>query len=356
MQSFPLTGARALRLLTLSSALTLAACGGGGGESVSEAPVSTAVEITASNQQSVAADAGTIVTSLNPSAALFSLITLIPPTAMSVQALPAPVPMGNTSALLAAAARKFAPAATAPRLAQGVTTTLEVDCTSGSGTIEQTEPVFTETSYVASISVSLDACRTNLSGSDVLMNGTLKISLNSSEGSGYYDLLATQYTVEGDGFISRIDGDMRITAGPEGTTTSGTRLTTTTGGTRPEVVITAETQVAPRTVTLRNYRQFTRSTEGAMSTETTASVETNAFGAVATYELSTPEALVFTDMFIAGQLKVVGRNNVVLLITALGDGTFKLQRDDNGDGSIDATVSPLTASELNLSTQNMYPL
>jgi hypothetical protein len=360
MPSFSLSaGARALGLLSLSSAL-LAGCGGGGGgdDSVPAPVVSNAVEITTASQLAVAADAGTIFTSLSPMASLGAMFTLVPPTvADGVQTQTAAVKTANPAAILGAAARKFAPAAGGARLALGVATTYPVACSTGSGTATEVESETGANSYSASINVELHACQTTLGDQLVTMDGTLKVNVSMNENeTGLYEIVATNYVAQGEGFLARIDGNMRISGNAGTTVTSGTRLSyTTTIPTGEPLATAAQAATTQRTVTLRDYNETIVASGTGTSTTVQAKVETNAFGDVASYELTTPAALVrsgdlfSSQSFTSGQLKVVGRNGAILLISANGDGTFKLERDDNGDGSIQETVTPVTAQDLNLS-------
>lgn len=155
--------------------------------------------------------------------------------------------------------------------------------------------------------------------------------------------------MRGDGFKSLIDGDMRIALGDRNATVSGKRLTLSQSGTPATLAVAAETVSESRTMTLRDYKQAMVMRDDRVSIESNAVVETDAFGATSTYQLSTPKSVVWSaDIFRSGQFKVVGAGDTILYITANGDGTFKLERDDGGDGSIDDSVTPVDAEDLNL--------
>lgn len=356
--TLPAAGQRTLRLLTITSAVLLAACGGGGDGAASdpEAPVALTTAITSKSQMAVAADVGTMVSSLNPMGGITIVGSVIPDSVMvsvDANAAPAKVTMANPSAVLLAAARKLVPAAPATRLAAGATTTENVACTKGSGTyaIEEIED---SDSLSASILIDLKACETTIGeGIPVVMNGQLSLKVKLTDSKQSYSVVATQYSVTGEGFKTLLDGDMAMgmSLGEASAkmTVSGTKFTIGQTGTPTPVVVSADVAES-RTVTLSNYVQVMVFSADSITIDSAAHVETDTFGAVATYQYRTTTPLVFVpgDIFKAGRIKVVGASDTILYITANGDGTFKLERDDGGDGTIDDEVSPVEASDINL--------
>lgn len=362
-------GQRPLRLLALASALTLAACGGGGGGAPADASSGFTTEITSDTQSAVAADAGSTVSALDPSASLFMMLGTMPPI---ISAAPEALDVtrkavvASPAALLRAVADKFLPTAPADiRLAAGdTTTTRAVDCTSGSGTLTETFTAGESEIPSGQATLSLKKCATTVDSMPVVMDGTLRIQLAGSSGAPYlltYDLLATGYSVRGESFETLIDGDMRLRVEADTdvqtVTVSGKKLTFGQAGTPPSLGTGVEGPKEMRTTTLADYRQQVGVRGDRASIEASALVETEVLGEATTYALSTPKALVFAeDIFRSGRLQVVGAGGTTLHIVANGDGTFKLERDDGGDGTIDDTVSPVDAEDLNLRGPLASPL
>ncbi len=274
--------------------------------------------------------------------------------------------VAGPAALLRAVARKYAPAVPADiRLAAGdTTTTHDVDCTSGSGTITETTTSGDSGTTGGQITLSLKKCATTVDSTPVVMDGTLRIQLAATSGSALhftYDLLATGYSVRGENFETLIDGDMHLAMKADADlltlTVSGKKLTFGQAGTPPSLGAGAGGPQALRTTTLTDYRQQVVGRGDQASLESTALVETEVLGQATTYALGTPKALVYAEgIFRSGRLQVVGAGDTTLHIVANGDGTFKLERDDGGDGKIDDTMSPVDAEDLNLRAPLGSPL
>ena len=367
---------RALRALSLTSALALAACGGGGGAPADE-PQSTQLQITKENQQEVATEAGSIVTSMNPLVALLTASQLVQvPMSAGAPTVMATMKSGSPADLAKAAPESVLANAVSRLLPAGGTTlkaaaaadegeTVEVDCISGTGTINRVLPDPEAEVRRERMTLDFAECKLDYDGTRVVVDGKMEVAVTEGGDGplGLIKLTATSYSLSAEGFKTLVDGDMRIElALAEGSesTVSGTRFTMTTGGTppwlsAPEAAAAATAKLELRTVTLRDYRETMQMTDGGLRMDASASVETHGFGEPATYELATTRTLVYAEgLFTAGRIQVVGADGTVLRTSALGDGTFKLERDDNGDGSIDDTVSPVTAEELQLMVTGIF--
>lgn len=368
-------GARALRLLTLSSVLALAACGGGGdpltvGDSGSPGeqpppvvqPSQKRVVITGENQLDLASHAGSAMSGMGPMGffiAQFMLPEVPAEPTLQRSAVPtASTPATPTGAagVLAASLQKFVPAtSTRARLVVGVTTTEthQVECSSGSGTVT-TEESEGDASSTRTVTAVLDHCRTDLRGSEVVINGKLKFTITERDAAeGPYaigDILAEEYSVKDGEIDVSLDGDMHVEASEGGYVTSGERFSISGFG-----IFEGEEEEggaeAARTVTMLDYRQEVLRSEDGYTVTSEATVETDEFGELAVYELRTEQPLFYSyaqEAYAAGKIRILGANDTVLVLTANGDGTFKLERNDGGDASVDATVDGLTADDLDL--------
>lgn len=355
--------ATAARASVVCVPVLLAACGGGG-DGGATANVAPAVQITSANQQAVASDAATSTTG---NIGMFVLGGLTPPVVaasnlsgvVQVRTAAAASPT-NPTAIAAALVHKFHQASTSgTQLAAGVTTTSTVQCTSGSGTITQTQPDPGSSTYSYSETIALTNCQTTLdSYGAVTMNGTLTISETGAEtstGSTYTaDFVASNYTVQSDAFNALLNGDMHMVGSSDNTgsteTISGTQLTVSATVQQSQTLASAiVASPTVHTVSLHNYSEhYTYDNASSVTTESNdATVETNTFGTLQSYRVTTPQAVtIASGVYTAGVMKIVGANNTTLVITVTGDDTVKLERDDNGDGTVDETVTGLPASQL----------
>ncbi len=374
-------GARALRMLTLSSVLVLAACGGGGGDSAEApgeqpppvvVPEQKRVAITGDNQLQVAGHAGITLTAMGPLAGFIANVMIPPPPGAptlqrsatpSVNTAPAGARLSRPADLLAKSIRFFGSGNSASAaLAVGVTTTetdtYAVECSSGSGTVTRTEAREEGTeNYTRTTKAVMQNCVAAFDGpeSAVVIDGEIQISEKGTYADGGYsfvgDIAAKKYSLKEDEIHVELDGDMHVESGEETYVSSGSRFSIT--GIDQIFLPGGEEEATPvaRTYTMIDYRIATTTDEAGYTVTIKGTVETAEFGETAVFEVSTLEALRHANeagAIVSGKYRIVGAEGTTLTITADGEGTFKLERDDKGDGSVEATVEGLTRDDLKL--------
>ncbi|HET8746854.1 MAG TPA: hypothetical protein VFM98_14700 [Ramlibacter sp.] len=324
----------------------LAACGGGGGGGSDEpAPVATQLTITSNNQQAVSAEAVQVAEGSSMVADLGgSVVTGVQVSAASV--LPGPVLLGGVALKLLS----MAPAA--PAMATGVTETVSETCSGGgSATVKMTSSSPSAVVPGDAVSITANNCVETINGSTVRLNGSLSLEI----AAGSFDP---------DSVVYPKDLTLHMTAGNftmDTVTLSGSmdlRLVQTSAMfgsvtlTAPSMSWKDAALNDTHRVTLKNYTHHVEHTTVDTSRiQVTGTVETDSvrIGAgLVSFDLNTPEPIVvntlFGGMVIGGSLQVTGKNSG-LLLTVVGNDTFELKLDANGDGTPEAT-STVTRAQL----------
>lgn len=337
-----------IRAMALVSAALLGACGGGGGGGTS-APVAAtpqAVAITETNAKPVGANAMDSAQSTAASGST-SLLTGVQVDAQGPVAQPVLLAVAEMARVAAGSA-----GAAAAALPVGVAISQTVNCPLG-GSMTVSGNVSGGTALVAgdSITISASNCQESVGGVTTVLSGGMSMTMQSgSIGSSpsFQAVLAvtmSNLSVQTGGLTIVASGDVRLEWNASSSTVQTLKATGTSMSSRQTAA------GVTRTSTLKNYTQILSINGSTLSSDLSATVESDstrlgAGGGI--FTISTPTPVVWnsvTGVASAGVVKVVGAANSQLLVTIGSNGAVTLQVDANGDGTFEKTVTS-TVSEL----------
>lgn len=319
------------KVLLVVPAAVLVACGGGGSDSGSggsDPGLTSTLAVSTSNAASASADGLDAAT--NPGGGTAALPTGVQVTGSGTQP--------RLSSVVRTLAGLGLRGTTA--VATGVAIDIPQSCSLG-GTIRITGSVANGSVLLAGDTLTTAAanCTEIVDGVATTLNGsiTLTVVSGSFTGNAYpervvMNTVATNLSTSAGGLVNVTNGDMRMDLHATSATTSTTILTGSS------LSNSYSRSGFTRTVTMRNYEMTQSVQNTAVTTTTTATVQTNnprLGGSTVVYQLSTPQAVVTDNgnMVVSGIVLVVGANNSKVRVTVTSVDNFLIQVDANGDGT-----------------------